>query len=200
MTIELALIAYILGSIPFGLWVGKWGYGIDIREHGSGNLGATNSFRVLGMKAGIIVTIGDILKGTVAASLPHWFSADVHPLLIGMIAVIGHMFPLFAKFKGGKAVATSAGVLLWYDPTLFLIAIACFALSLIITRYVSISSSLAGICAFLYTLFTQDVALMVVIGILVSFILYRHRQNFKRVLQKTEPKVTFKRTNKKQHG
>ncbi|PGK52114.1 glycerol-3-phosphate acyltransferase [Priestia megaterium] len=200
MIIGLALIAYILGSIPFGLWVGKWGYGIDIREHGSGNLGATNSFRILGVKAGIIVTLGDILKGTAATSLPHWFSADVHPLIIGVIAVIGHIFPLFARFKGGKAVATTAGVLLWYDPTLFLVGIACFVLLLIITRYVSISSSIAGVCALIYTFFTQDVVLMVVIALLVSFILYRHRQNFKRVLEKTEPKVNFKRNNKKQYG
>ena len=130
MIIGLALFAYILGSIPFGLWVGKWGYGIDIREHGSGNLGATNSFRILGMKAGIIVTLGDILKGTAATSLPHWFHADVHPLIIGVIAVIGHIFPLFARFKGGKAVATATGVFLFLTPLGVFVGFVMFVLCL----------------------------------------------------------------------
>src|SRR5690625_353522 len=107
------LIAYLLGSIPTGLIVGKIGFKKDIRNYGSGNLGATNTFRVLGIKAGIIVTLGDILKGTLAAVLPILFGAeDVYPLAVGIFAVIGHMFPIFAKFKGGKAVATSAGVIL----------------------------------------------------------------------------------------
>lgn len=103
------IIAYLLGSIPFALIIGKIGYKIDVREHGSGNLGATNAFRVLGIKAGSIVIIGDILKGTAAVLLPQLFDANVYPLIIGIIAVLGHTYPIFAKFKGGKAVATSGG-------------------------------------------------------------------------------------------
>ena len=111
------ILAYLLGSIPSGLIVGKVFYNTDIREHGSGNLGGTNTFRVLGVKAGLIVTIADILKGTLSASLPFLFSQfttipDIHPLLVGVFAVIGHMYPIFAGFRGGKAVATSAGVIL----------------------------------------------------------------------------------------
>ncbi|PTY81108.1 glycerol-3-phosphate 1-O-acyltransferase PlsY, partial [Heyndrickxia sporothermodurans] len=117
MTYALIIIlAYLLGSIPSGLIVGKLFYGIDIRQHGSGNLGATNSFRTLGVKAGTVVIVADILKGTLATLLPKFFGVDesIHPLLIGLVAVIGHMFPIFAGFRGGKAVATSAGVLLAY--------------------------------------------------------------------------------------
>ncbi|NAP01649.1 glycerol-3-phosphate acyltransferase, partial [Halomonas sp. MG34] len=107
-----AIVAYLLGSIPTALIVGKLGYNLDIREHGSGNLGATNTFRVLGFKAGSIVIVTDILKGTTATLIPLLFDADVYRLIIGLFAVIGHTYPLFAKFKGGKAVATSGGIIL----------------------------------------------------------------------------------------
>lgn len=107
-----SIIAYLLGSIPFSLVIGKTFYQTDIREHGSGNLGGTNTFRVLGWKAGLAVTILDILKGTLAVVLVYLFAAQLEPLIVGAFAVIGHSFPLFAKFKGGKAVATSGGVLL----------------------------------------------------------------------------------------
>ena len=100
------IIAYLLGSIPSALWIGKLFYNTDIRTKGSGNLGATNTFRVLGPKAGFVVTILDILKGTAATLLPLVMVTDVHPLILGVIAVIGHMFPVFARFKGGKAVAS----------------------------------------------------------------------------------------------
>src|SRR5699024_8886360 len=110
------VIAYLLGSIPFALVVGKLFYRIDIREHGSGNLGATNAFRVLGTKAGIFVTLADILKGTIATLIPlaagYFYDVEVSRLLVGIFAVLGHTYPLFAKFKGGKAVATSGGIIL----------------------------------------------------------------------------------------
>lgn len=117
-TILLLVIAYLLGSIPSALWVGQLFYKMDIRQHGSGNLGGTNTFRVLGKKAGIAVTLLDILKGTAAVLLvvlPFFEQTNVHPLIPGIIAVIGHMYPIFAHFKGGKAVATSGGVLLGYN-------------------------------------------------------------------------------------
>ena len=120
-TYLLFIVAYLLGSIPFALVVGKIGYGIDIREHGSGNLGGTNTFRTLGKKAGFTVTIADILKGTLATSLPMIFGLDIHPLWFGLAAVLGHVYPIFAKFRGGKAVATS----LWGAIMLFT---SCFAI------------------------------------------------------------------------
>ncbi len=191
MNYLLPILAYILGSIPFGLVVGKLGYGIDIREHGSGNLGGTNSFRTLGVKAGIIVTLGDILKGTLAASLPLLFDTNQNILFIGLFAVIGHIFPIFAKFKGGKAVATSAGVILCYEPLLFVFVLLCFFICLYITKYVSLSSMVTGLLTFIYTLFKQDYMLIMIIGVIVAFVIYRHRANITRILNKTEPKVTF---------
>jgi glycerol-3-phosphate acyltransferase PlsY len=183
------VLAYLIGSIPSGLIVGKLGYGIDIREHGSGNLGGTNTFRTLGKKAGFIVTISDILKGTLATALPFFFGLDIHPLLVGIIAVIGHMYPIFAGFKGGKAVATSGGVILFYSPILFATLILFILVCLLITKYVSLSSMLTGLYAFIYSLFTKDLPLIIVIGLLVVFVFYRHRTNIKRIINKTEPKV-----------
>lgn len=191
MAFILPIIAYILGSIPFGLIVGKIGYGIDIREHGSGNLGGTNTFRTLGVKAGLIVTIADILKGTLAASLPFWFGSDLHPLFVGMFAVIGHVYPLFAKFKGGKAVATSGGVLLFYSPLLFVAMLACFFICLYLSKYVSLSSIITGIFAFTLALFKGDLPLIVVVGFLAGFVIWRHRANIQRIMNKTEPKIKW---------
>ncbi|MDM8099550.1 MULTISPECIES: glycerol-3-phosphate 1-O-acyltransferase PlsY [Oceanobacillus] len=185
------ITAYLLGSIPFALIIGKLGYKIDIREHGSGNLGATNAFRVLGIKAGSIVILGDILKGTAAAVLPQLFHADAYPLIIGIIAVLGHTYPIFAKFKGGKAVATSGGMILGINPILFIIMIATFLLSLYLSKYVSLSSMITGVVAFFASLFFQNTGLTVVILILTAFVAYRHWANIKRIINGTEPKITW---------
>ena len=120
--IVMIVIAYLLGSIPSGLWIGKYFYHKDIRKEGSGNIGTTNTFRVLGPKAGTVVLVMDILKGTLAASQPYLFHVNVNPLLIGLIASVGHTCSIFDNFHGGKAVATSAGILLAYNPLLFVIA------------------------------------------------------------------------------
>lgn len=196
--IILILAAYLIGSIPSGLWVGKIFYKKDIREHGSGNLGGTNSFRVLGKKAGLVVTILDILKGTAATLLPLVpFFADttIHPLILGAIAVVGHMFPIFAGFRGGKAVATSGGVLLGYAWPLFLLLIVAFFLALKVTKIVSLSSMIISVIAVIYSIIymivTGDIALLILILILTVFIFYRHRANLKRIKEGTEPKVKW---------
>lgn len=187
------LLAYLVGSIPSGLWIGKLFYGIDIREHGSGNLGGTNTFRTLGKKAGLIVTIMDVLKGTLATLLPVLFGidAELHPLITGTVAVVGHMFPVFAGFRGGKAVATSGGILLGYAPVLFIIIFAAFFLSLYICKYVSLSSMICALVALIVSLIMGDIALIIVIAVLTFFIFYRHRANIKRIREGTEPKVTW---------
>ncbi|MCC2929001.1 MULTISPECIES: glycerol-3-phosphate 1-O-acyltransferase PlsY [Bacillus] len=187
----LIILAYLIGSIPSGLIVGKLAKGIDIREHGSGNLGATNAFRTLGVKAGSIVIAGDILKGTLAAALPYLMHVDIHPLLAGVIAVLGHVFPVFAKFKGGKAVATSGGVLLFYAPLLFITMVAVFFIFLYLTKFVSLSSMLTGIYTVIYSLFVHDKYLLIVVTLLTVFVIYRHRANIKRIINKTEPKVKW---------
>lgn len=193
------LLAYLLGSIPSGLIIGKLFYHTDIREHGSGNLGGTNTFRTLGKKAGFAVTILDILKGTAATVLPYIFTVQANnwpdwialPLVCGLLAVVGHMYPVFAGFRGGKAVATSGGILLGYEPTLFLILFICFFISLYLTRIVSLSSMTIAFVAVIYVLFSNDLSLQLLIFCLAAFIFYRHRANIKRILQKTEPKVNL---------
>ncbi|MCY8237938.1 glycerol-3-phosphate 1-O-acyltransferase PlsY [Bacillus inaquosorum] len=187
----LIILAYLIGSIPSGLIVGKLAKGIDIREHGSGNLGATNAFRTLGVKAGSIVIAGDILKGTLATALPFLMHVDIHPLLAGVFAVLGHVFPIFAKFKGGKAVATSGGVLLFYAPLLFITMVAVFFIFLYLTKFVSLSSMLTGIYTVIYSLFVHDKYLLIVVTLLTIFVIYRHRANIKRIINKTEPKVKW---------
>ncbi|MCP3025966.1 glycerol-3-phosphate 1-O-acyltransferase PlsY [Halobacillus sp. A5] len=185
------ILAYLIGAIPSGLIVGKLGYGIDIREHGSGNLGGTNTFRVLGLKAGLVVTTADILKGTLATVLPLLFGAEIITLVIGLFAVIGHMYPVFAGFKGGKAVATSGGVILGVNPLVFAIILATFFLLLYLTKYVSLSSMVTGVVAFVVTLLLGEFGLSIVIAIMTIFVIYRHRTNIKRILNKTEPKITW---------
>jgi glycerol-3-phosphate acyltransferase PlsY len=191
-TLIVLILAYLLGSIPSGLIIGKVFYKTDIREHGSGNLGGTNTFRTLGVKAGLAVTIADILKGTLAASLPVLFQTeDISPLLAGVFAVIGHTYPVFAGFRGRKAVATSGGVLLFCAPLMFLIILLVFFVSLYITKYVSLSSMLAGICAVIYAVIEGDIPLLVAVSLLTSFVIYRHRANIKRIMNKTEPKIKW---------
>ncbi|WP_210366854.1 glycerol-3-phosphate 1-O-acyltransferase PlsY [Bacillus sp. REN3] len=186
------LLAYLLGSIPSGLIVGKLFFGKDIREHGSGNLGGTNTFRTLGIKAGLVVTIADVLKGTLAASLPALFpDSGLHMLIAGIFAVVGHMYPVFAGFRGGKAVATSGGILLAYAPMMFLFMLIFFFICLYITKYVSLSSILTAIATFIYALLTRDILLIAVVAVLASFVIYRHRANIARIRNKTEPKIKW---------
>ncbi|WP_077617938.1 glycerol-3-phosphate 1-O-acyltransferase PlsY [Bacillus sinesaloumensis] len=199
LNIVIILLAYLLGSIPSGLIVGKIGYGIDIREHGSGNLGGTNTFRTLGKKAGLIVTIADILKGTLATALAMIFlgdPGDLHPLLVGMVAVVGHMYPIFAGFKGGKAVATSGGVLLAYNPILFITTLICFFIFLKLTKMVSLASMLVAIYCVTFSIvysifFETDYPLIIVVSLLAAFVFYRHRANIVRIKNKTEPKIKW---------
>ncbi|HSO58878.1 MAG TPA: glycerol-3-phosphate 1-O-acyltransferase PlsY [Paenisporosarcina sp.] len=195
----LILLAYLLGSIPSALWVGKLFFKTDIREHGSGNLGGTNTFRILGLKAGLIVSIMDILKGTAATLLPllpFFADTNIHPLILGVVAVIGHMYPIFANFKGGKAVATSGGVLLAYHWPIFILMLLSFFIVLKLTKMVSFTSMILGVIALVYTIaynifFEIDIPLLVVIVLLSSFILYRHRANIARIKAGTEPKVKW---------
>lgn len=194
MVIAMMLIAaYLIGSIPTGLIIGKLFYNIDIRQHGSGNLGATNTFRILGKKAGIFVTIFDVLKGTIPALFPVIFNQSVHPIIIGVAAVIGHVYPIYLKFKGGKAVATSAGVILGTNPVLFLIIAVIFFSLLFTTKMVSLTSMLTSIANFIGSLFFDDKILMVVSFIIMIVIIVRHKSNIERIMNGSEPKINFKK-------
>lgn len=188
----LALIAYLLGSIPSALLVGKIGFKLDIRDHGSGNMGATNTFRVLGIKAGSIVTLADILKGTAATLLPLiLFDVEINRLIFGLFAVIGHTYPVFAKFKGGKAVATSGGIILGVNPILFVIMVTSFIVSLYLSKYVSLSSMITGIVAIITSIIFRDMPLIIITSALTIFVFLRHKDNIKRIKNKTEPKITW---------
>lgn len=189
--IILIAVGYLLGSIPTALLVGKYGYGVDIREHGSGNLGGTNSFRTLGKKAGLFVSLVDVLKGTAAAMLPWLFGVDVHPLIIGVAAVLGHCYPIFAGFRGGKAVATSGGVLLWISPILFVTGLAVFFLALFLSKYVSLSSMITGVWVHLYAILFADKWLSLGTFLMCLLVLYLHRANVERIVKGTERKITW---------
>ena len=185
-----ATMAYLLGSIPSGLWIGRKFFQIDIRQYGSGNLGATNSFRILGKKAGTIVLLMDLLKGSISVLLLK--QMDLHgisPLIIALFAVIGHTYPLFANFKGGKAVATFAGVILAYQPVLFLIGLGIFILTLAISKMVSFTSMLTISIGVLLSLYFQDIVLTTIALLADIFIIYRHRTNIQRIFNGTEAKV-----------
>ena len=186
-----AIIAYLLGSIPSGVWIGKILYHKDIREYGSGNTGATNTFRILGVKAGIAALTIDVLKGTLATSIPIWLGTDIHPIFIGVFAIIGHIFPLYIKFKGGKAVATSAGVALALHPIFLFIFVGVFLAILFTTSTVSIASILAVFFAAIGSFFLNDPFFSVIIWIIVFLILYLHRENIQRLRKGTESKVPF---------
>lgn len=192
------LAAYLLGSIPSALWIGKLFYQTDVREHGSGNMGATNTFRVLGKKAGIVVTLLDILKGTAAVLLPLlpiFHDTAIHPLILGVAAVLGHIFPVFAKLRGGKAVATSGGVLLGYNWPIFLLVIITFLIALKLTKMVSLTSIIVSVLGPLYCLIyyflTGDLYLFLIVSLMGFFIFYRHRANITRIKEGTEPKIKW---------
>lgn len=184
--------SYLIGSISFALVIGKMFYKTDIRGYGSGNLGATNTFRVLGKKAGAIVAIADLLKGTIACLLPQMLSSTVNPIICGLLAILGHVFPIFAGFKGGKAVATSTGVFLFLTPLGTLVGFVVFLFTLIISKYVSLSSMLAGIAIFIYSLIFEE-KIIIVLSLLISvLVIILHRQNIKRILNGTENKISKK--------
>ncbi|WP_282141641.1 glycerol-3-phosphate 1-O-acyltransferase PlsY [Cytobacillus oceanisediminis] len=182
-------LSYLIGSFSFALVIGKLFYKTDIRGYGSGNLGATNVYRVLGKKAGLIVAIADLLKGTFACLLPQILNSAVNPIICGLLAILGHVFPIFAGFKGGKAVATATGVLLFLTPFGTLTGFVVFLLTLTLSKYVSLSSMFAGIAIFIYSLIFEDkviIALSLFISVLVIIL---HRQNIKRLIRGTENKL-----------
>lgn len=193
------LIAYLLGSIPNSVWIGKFFYNIDVREFGSGNAGATNTFRVLGKKAGIPVLIFDILKGTLAVSLSFLTDFDRQSnefidlqMGLGIAALIGHIFPVFAGFRGGKGVATILGVVICILPLACSLSLCVFLLVLLSTRIVSLSSMIAGISfpLFLNLALDNTNPILTVFSIIVSALLIiTHRKNIQRLLKKEESKV-----------
>lgn len=187
------ILGYLIGSILPGFWIGKYIYHQDIRDSGSGNIGTTNTFRQLGITAGTITMIIDILKGTLAASLPILFGFnDINPIIPGIFAVVGHVFSPWIGFKGGKAVATSGGVVLAIDPRLFLLMAIVFVVVLLIGSMVSVSAITTALFAVGYCLFFADEPALTIATIIMSILLiYRHRENIKRIINGNESMVPF---------
>jgi acyl phosphate:glycerol-3-phosphate acyltransferase len=192
MTLFILLLAYIIGSIPTALIVGRIFFQVDIREHGSHNPGATNTLRVLGKQAAIAVLLVDVGKGAFASLLPILFQAELSPLYPGLIAVIGHCFPLFAGFRGGKAIATTAGALIVANIWLFLIAYISFFLVIYITKYVFFGSISVGLALFLYAMIDSSYENDLLFFIFLLLLIFLHRSNIRNFIDKKEPKITDK--------
>ena len=209
----ICVLAYLIGSIPSSVWVGKIYKGIDVREHGSGNAGATNTFRVLGWKAGVVVVIMDFVKGftvTVYISklaiylggLPEYFTGEnevVMRIIVGIIAVIGHTLPIWAQFRGGKGMLTAGGMLYGVEPISITITILTFILVISTTRYASLASIVASIVYPIILVvmkfflgYTINPLVLVIAFLLCGFLLFKHKTNITRLLNGTETKVGSK--------
>lgn len=195
----LAVLAYFMGSLPNGVVIGKRVKGIDIRDHGSGNSGATNAYRVLGAKYGIMVLVADVLKGLIPVMLADMAGIrGIALILIGIVAIVGHSLSLFLNFKGGKGVATSLGVFLYLVPLVMLVVVAAFILVVYTTRYISLASIVGAALLPILTLFMPiregiDRPSIFIISLLMGlFVIYRHRSNITRLLNGTENKFKVK--------
>ncbi|HVS92483.1 MAG TPA: glycerol-3-phosphate 1-O-acyltransferase PlsY [Mucilaginibacter sp.] len=207
-SVSALILAYLFGSIPTAVWIGKAFYGIDVREYGSGNAGATNTFRVLGKKAGIPVMLIDILKGFTATNLAFFIGVSTtggphsnyisYQLALGIVAVMGHLFPIFAGFRGGKGIATLFGMVLAINLSAALLCVVVFVAVLLVTRYVSLSSITGGFTyligvTFIYNKYTNNLVVIFGMGICL-LILVTHQKNIERLLKGKESKVNlFKR-------
>ncbi len=208
----LIVLAYLLGSVPSAVWVSKWVYGIDIREHGSGNAGATNTFRILGPRAGVGVMVADMMKGFIAVKLSilssyTWTSEPFVNLQIflGLAAVVGHIFPIWAEFRGGKGIATLFGMILSIHPIVALSLVLVFIMMLLLTRYVSLSSIAASIAFPLLILFifnaqAQELSYRLFAIATAFLVVLTHHKNISRLLNGSESKVPlFRRKNRMRH-
>lgn len=200
MIIVMLLLSYLIGAFPSGFVIGKLFFKKDIRQFGSGNTGATNSFRVLGRPAGFLVTFLDIFKGFITVFFPLWLPVHAdgpistfftNGLIVGLFAILGHVYPVYLKFQGGKAVATSAGVVLGVNPILLLILAIIFFIVLKIFKYVSLASIVAAICCVIGSLIIQDYILSVVSFLVSIILIIRHRSNIARIFRGEEPKIKW---------
>lgn len=198
--IVLIVLAYLIGSIPTSVWVSRSFFDIDIRDYGSGNAGATNTYRVLGAKWGTFVMIVDMLKAVIAVKLafllPYSFESELYlvnmQIGLGLAAVVGHIFPIWANFKGGKGVASLFGMVLGIQPNVALCCVGVFILVLFLTRWVSLSSILASIAfpVFILVVFNEPEHLYRVFALLVALlVLFTHQKNISRILNGSESKA-----------
>ncbi len=183
--------AYFLGAIPFGYIVGRL-KGVNIREHGSGNIGFTNVWRVLGFKTGLVVLVCDGWKGWMSCFIGFHLAGEIGAMLAGIVAILGHSFSCFIGFKGGKGIATGGGMLLYMSPPTLLVLISLVALVCVTIRYMSVGSILAALLAPVM-LYIFDASMVYVIGIIpaAAYVIYLHIPNIKRLMNGTENKLSF---------
>lgn len=193
------VLGYVMGALPNGVWLGKYFKNIDIREHGSKNSGATNAYRVLGPKYGIMVLILDALKGFLPPFLASRFGVSGNILLIiGVLAIVGHSLSFFLNFKGGKGVATSLGVFLFLIPNVTLALLIIFILVVYFTRYISLGSIIAAAALPILTAFSpikndvDKIPLTIMTLLIGAFVIWRHRTNITRLMNGTENKFKLK--------
>lgn len=193
LPITLCLTAYLLGSIPFGVIVARVNK-VDLRQHGSGNIGATNVARTLGKKLGVLTLIGDALKGVVAVALADFLlSNPVHIASAGLFAFLGHLFPVFLKFRGGKGVATGLGVFLYLMPLATLSSMAIFGITLWLWNFVSLSSIVAAASIPLLALFfSVESAYVALASAVAALVIIRHHANISRLMKGTENRFPSK--------
>ncbi|MCB9047119.1 MAG: glycerol-3-phosphate 1-O-acyltransferase PlsY [Chitinophagales bacterium] len=198
----LIVTAYLIGSIPTAVWVSKWIFGIDIREHGSGNAGATNTFRILGSKAGTVVMLVDMLKGFLAVKLAlfanlgglHTEQSVNLQIFLGLFAVLGHIFPIWAEFRGGKGIATLFGMILAIQPQVAVSMVGVFVLMLYMTRYVSLSSITASIAFPIMIVFIfrePELSYRIFAIATACLVVLTHHKNINRLLNGSESKVAI---------
>ncbi len=196
------LLAYLVGSVPNSLWIGRLFFNMDVRNYGSKNAGSTNTIRMLGYKAGLSVLILDIFKGWLAVKLIYLTNFYIpatgdyinFQLLLGLAAIIGHIFPVFAGFRGGKGVATLIGVILAIDPISTLICIGVFMITLLITKYVSLSSMIAGLSfpVLVIVVFKTTTPSLILFSLIVFvLLLFTHQKNIERLARNEEKKAYF---------
>ncbi len=200
--IGILVLAYLIGSIPTSVWIGRSFFGIDLRERGSKNAGATNAMRVFGWKVGLTVLIIDMLKGWLAVNLIHLTNYYIpetgdfieFQLLLGIAAIMGHIFPVYVGFRGGKGVATLFGLILAINPEPTLLCVGIFIITLIVTKYVSLSSMVAGFAFPVMVIFvfkTTTPSLVIFSLIIAGLLLFTHQKNIERLLRREEKKVLF---------
>lgn len=180
--------SYLLGSIPFGLLVAKWWAKVDVREHGSGNIGMTNVLRTAGYLCAFLTLVGDMGKGIAAVLLGRYFIGDAtFTLIAGILAVIGHNWPIFLRFKGGKGVATIAGVLIAFHPSVAAVLAAIWLIVLVFSRYISLASIVVAVCLPIALFIFRAKWIEVILAILVAGVtIFRHRSNIDRLRKGTE--------------
>jgi len=209
MTIEIivivfsSIVGYLLGSINTSIIIGKVFYKADIREYGSGNAGTTNVLRTFGKTAALAVLAGDFLKGVLACLIGRYVFGEINPgsgiflgeYFAGLFAVIGHNWPVYFNFKGGKGVLTSFAVILMFAPEAALICLGAFIVIVAVTRYVSLGSMLSAILYLILAfIFNEPLPMLLIGAVLVALIIIRHSSNIKRLLAGNEKKLTFKNT------